>query len=249
MTESGWEDSTEGAPQGSPLSPLLSNVVLDELDKELEKRQMEFCRFADDCNIFVKSQKAADRVMESVSKFIEKKLKLVVNKEKSKVAKSNEVKFLGMTIVNATIAISKKAMDQAMTKIKELTPRGTSQTLDQTITKINQWYRGWSEYFSMTQYPAQLGNIEAHTRRRLRSRWVSQQKNRRTLYKQLVKRGVSRARAANTAYSHQKKWALSHTKAVEQALSNAWFREIGLFIRSREYRGHWFELKRWVKLT
>jgi len=153
--------TAEGSTQGSPLSPLLSNVVLDELDKALEKRQLEFCRFADDCNIFVKSRKAAERVMESISKFIEKKLKLVVNRDKSKVALSRQVKFLGMTIVNATIAISRKAMDCAMTKVKELTPRGTHQTMEQTISTINRWYMGWSSYFAMTQYPAQLSNIEA----------------------------------------------------------------------------------------
>jgi RNA-directed DNA polymerase len=102
--------SKEGAVQGGPLSPLLSNIVLDELDQELEKHGLEFCRFADDCNIFVKSQKAAERVMEKVSQFIEKKLKLKVNREKSQVAKSDQVKFLGFTVVNGTIAIAHKAL-------------------------------------------------------------------------------------------------------------------------------------------
>ncbi|MCP4902516.1 MAG: group II intron reverse transcriptase/maturase, partial [bacterium] len=128
--------STEGAVQGSPLSPLLSNIVLDELDKELERRGLEFCRFADDCNIFVKTPKAAERVMESVCRYIEKRLKLVVNQEKSQVACSDRVKFLGMTIVGKTIAISHKALQTAMAKVKELTPRGTHQKLEQTLEEI-----------------------------------------------------------------------------------------------------------------
>ena len=117
--------SEEGTPQGSPLSPLLSNVVLDELDKELERRGLEFCRFADDCNIFVRSPKAAERVMGSISKFIEGKLKLKINRDKSRVAHSRNVKFLGLTIIDGAIVISAQSMKRAMQKVKELTPRGT----------------------------------------------------------------------------------------------------------------------------
>ena len=123
----------EGAMQGSLLSPLLSNIVLDELDQELEKRSLEFCRFADDCNIFVKSQKAAERVMETISRFIEKKLKLKVNQDKSKVALSDQVKFLGFTVVNGTLAIAHKALQTAMAKVKALTPRGTHKTLETNL--------------------------------------------------------------------------------------------------------------------
>ena len=147
--------------QGGPLSPLLSNIVLDELDQELEKRGLEFCRFTDDCNIFVKSQKAAERVMDKVSQFIEKKLKLKVNREKSQVAKSNEVKFLGFTVVHGTIAIPHKALKTAMSEVKALTPRGTHQTLATTLDAINQWYVGWSNYYCLTYYPSQLKKIEA----------------------------------------------------------------------------------------
>jgi len=130
-------DSLEGSIQGSPLSSLLSNVVLDELDKELESRDLEFCRFADDCNIFVKSPK---------------------------VAKSNDVKFLGLTTVKGHIAISLKSMARAMQRVKELTPRGTHQKLETTMEEINRWYRGWSSYYSLTQFPAQFVEIEAHIR-------------------------------------------------------------------------------------
>lgn len=240
----------EGTTQGSPLSPLLSNLVLDELDKEIESRGLEFCRFADDCNIFVKTQRAAERVMNGISEFIEKKLKLVVNWEKSKVAESSLVKFLGMTIVNGKRAIARKSIRRAMDKVKELTPRGTSETLEDTIKQINSWYDGWSNYYSMTQYPSQLKVIEAHIRRRLRSRIVDQQKSRRHLFNKLRKRGVSWVKAAKTSFSNDRRWALSHTSAMERAYSNGWFIETkGLRIRSNEKREHWLDIKKWIRLV
>ncbi len=242
--------SEEGSVQGSPLSPLLSNIVLDELDKELENRGLEFCRFADDCNIFVASHKAAKRVMNSVSQFIECKLKLVVNKEKSQVAKSKDVKFLGLTIVRGRIAISLKSMARAMKKVKELTPRGTHQKLEATMAAINRWYRGWSSYYSLTQFPGQFVEIEAHIRRRLRSRIIDQQKSRRNLFNKLRKRGVSRKMAANAVFTNNKRWALSRSNAVERAYPNAYFvNELKQFIRSGENREHWFSLRRWSCLV
>lgn len=242
--------SKEGAMQGGPLSPLLSNIVLDELDKELEKRGLEFCRFADDCNIFVSSQKAAERVMEKVSQFIEKKLKLKVNQEKSQVAKSDKVKFLGFTVVNGTIAIAHKALQMAMSRIKALTPRGTHKTLEPTLDKINQWYVGWSNYYSLTNYPSQLHKIEAHIRRRIRSRLVSQQKKRQFLYRNLVKRGVPRKQASKAVFSNNKRWALSNARAVTRAYPNSWFINLkGQKIRSDRKLAHWFDVSQWICLT
>lgn len=242
--------STEGATQGSPLSPLLSNVVLDELDKELERRGFDFCRFADDANIFVRTPKAAERVMQSITKFIEKQLKLVVNKEKSKIALSKAVKFLGMTIIACTIAISAKSMARAMSKVKELTPRGTHLTMEETIKRINNWYIGWSGYYRMTQYPIQLAFVESHIRRRLRARIVCQQKSERSLFDKLISRGVSRSLAATTAYSNKKTWKQSHSRGVERAYPNKWFiEEMGLKIRSNEKHSHWFDLRTWIRLT
>jgi len=241
--------STEGAVQGSPLSPLLSNIVLDELDKELERRGLEFCRFADDCNIFVRTPKAAERVMASISGYIEKRLKLVVNQEKSQVARSDRVKFLGMTIVGDRLAISHKALQGAMAKVKELTPRGTHLTLEASIERINSWYVGWSGYFAMTSYPAQLKKIEAHIRRRLRSRLVDQQKSRRNLFRKLVKRGVPRPQAAKAVFSNKGRWALSHTFAVSRAYPVGWFvGELGQAIRSNRQLPHWFDVDRWIRL-
>jgi RNA-directed DNA polymerase len=242
--------SEEGAMQGGPLSPLLSNIVLDELDQELERRGLEFCRFADDCNIFVKSQKAAERVMEKVSQFIEKKLKLKVNQEKSQVALSDKVKFLGFTVVNGTIAIAHKALQTAMDKVKALTPRGTHKALEPTLDKINQWYVGWSNYYSLTNYPSQLHKIEAHIRRRLRSRLVSQQKRKQHLYRNLVKRGVPRKQASKTVFSNNKRWVLSNARAVTRAYPNSWFINLkGQEIRSDRKLAHWFEVSQWIRLA
>jgi hypothetical protein len=134
--------------------------------------------------------------------------------------------------------------------VKELTPRGTHQTLEKTIEQINSWYIGWAGYFSMTQYPAQLVKIEAHIRRRLRSRLVDQQKSKRNLFRKLVSRGVHRPLAATTVYSNRKRWALSKTRAVSIAYSNRWFiKEKGLAIRSDRNLDHWFKLGLWIRLT
>jgi group II intron reverse transcriptase/maturase len=242
--------SQEGAVQGGPLSPLLSNIVLDELDQELEQRGLEFCRFADDCNLFVKSPKAAERVMDTVCQFIEKKLKLKINRDKSKVARSDQVKFLGFTVAEGTIAIAHKALQTAMEKVKTLTPRGTCKTVETTLKEINQWYVGWANYFSLTQYPSQFRKIEAHVRRRLRARLVSQQKRRKHLCRTLVKRGTPRKQAANAAFSNRGRWALSNTSALTRAYPNHWFiHEKKQAIRSDRKLAHWFDVSQWICLA
>jgi len=151
------EKSRVGLPQGSPLSPLLSNIVLHELDVELERRGLHFVRYADDCNVFVSSQKAAERVLEKLTRFIEGKLKLKVNRTKSKTGLSSTVKFLGMTVLaGGMVAISAGAMTKAKAKVKELIPRSGKAPLEVQIEIVNQWYRGWAEYFAMGEYPSQL---------------------------------------------------------------------------------------------
>ena len=249
MSGEGVTIPKEGSVQGSPLSPLLSNVVLDELDKELESRGLDFCRYADDCNIFVKTERAGVRVMESIKKFIEKKLKLKVNEEKSQVAKSDRVKFLGMTIVEGLIAISKKAMKKAMEKLQELIPRKTCEPIEKTIAKFNSWYKGWGTYFGMGQLPSQLKAIEAHARRRCRARLLKQFKRTRHLYRQLKSRGATHQEAARTACSRRGPWHTSHTRGAERAYPNEWFKErCGLLVLSEERQEHWQPLEKWVKL-
>jgi RNA-directed DNA polymerase len=241
--------SSEGTVQGSPLSPLLSNIVLDELDKELERRKLEFCRFADDCNIFVKSVKAGERVLQSIAGFIENKLLLKVNWEKSKVAPSSKVKFLGMTIVNMSKAISKSSIDRAMTKVKSLTPRGTNLSIENSIKEINRWYVGWANYYKMTNYPGQLEKIEAHIRRRLRSRFIGEHKRRRFLAKKLIKMGVGRGLVNWTVFSHRGRWDLSRTTAMHKAYTNEWFSYHGFKAVSDQRLEHWFGIREWVKLA
>jgi RNA-directed DNA polymerase len=241
--------SEEGSVQGSPLSPLLSNVVLDELDKELEKRGLKFCRFADDCNIFARTQRQAERIMTSIKKFIEKKLKLKINEEKSKVGKSEKVKFLGMTIVNGMIAISKAAINKAMEKVKSLIPRGTHIPLHQAIQEVNTWYKGWASYFKMTQFPSQLKGIEAHVRRRFRARFVYQQKKKKHLLNLLVRRGIDKSEACKTVYSNNRTWSLSHTRALDKAFKIEWFRKKGQVIMSDLNLNHWQEIEKWVRLV
>jgi hypothetical protein len=188
--------------------------------------------------------------MKSVGHFIEGKMKLVVNRRKSKVALSKYVKFLGMTIIAGTIAISAVSMKRAMAKLKELTLRGTHLSLELAIDRINKWYIGWSEYYKMTQYPSQLKTIEAHVRRRLRSRLVGQQKRRRYLFKKLIKRGVRARLASKTVFSNKGRWALSNTYAVNCAYPNRWFiSEMNLRIRSEEQHSHWLSIKTVIKVT
>jgi len=236
------ESTLEGTTQGSPLSPLLSNIVLDEMDKELESRGLSFCRFADDCNIFVSSQKAADRVMVSVTKLLEKKMKLVVNQEKSKVDHCSNVKFLGMTIIAGVITltvISSLSMNRAMEKLKELIPQRSSQPIEKVIADYNQWYRGWSSYYEMTSKPQQFKKLESHARRRMRSRLIRNLKRPKYMVRFLKKNGAN-PRTLNRIYTcHKSWWALSHDRAFEKIYSNHWFQNQGMFIKSNESLEHW----------
>lgn len=228
-----------GSVQGSPLSPLLSNVVLDELDKELEKRGLEFCRFADDCNIFVNSEKAAQRVKSSITTFVEKKLKLVVNEEKTNVAKSRYVKFLGVTILTVGLCISTAAMSKAMDKVKELSPRGTHFPIEKSIERFNLWYRGWATYFEVTHFPSQFKRIEAHFRRRLRAQIIKDHKRRKYICRKFRKRGVRKLTAEKTAYSNNKAWAMSKMSASHVAWPNPFFKQMGMYTHSDKELKHW----------
>ncbi len=210
LPDGSFEASPCGSVQGSPLSPLLSNIVLDELDKELEKRGLSFVRWADDSNIFVRSEKAAHRVLESMGRFIRKRLRLEVNGEKSQAARTEQVKFLGMTIVKGRRAISRKSMKRAMEQVKALIPTNSPVPVQKTMERVNQWYRGWAQYHSMTQYPKQLRTVESHVRRRFRARIARQCKRPRTLYRRMIARGSRPATARRNAFSGKGPWWMSH---------------------------------------
>lgn len=239
--------SSAGATQGSPLSPLLSNIVLDELDKELEARGHSFCRYADDCNIFVTSEKAANRVLISVTNFIEKRMKLVVNKEKSKTGLSKFVKFLGMTIIAGTVAISEQSLARANERVRELTPRRTHIPLEHQIKRINSWYQGWVGYYQMTEYPSQLRRIEAHIRRRLRAQLIRNQKRQRHLYRKFISMGIQKKTANKAVYSNKGVWAQSITYAANNAWNNRWFSQQGLITYAEKELPHWMNISTLAK--
>ena len=237
----------EGTPQGSPLSPLLSNIVLDELDQELEKRGLSFCRYADDAKIYVGSRKAGERVMRSISTFIEKRLKLVVNQAKSKVGRAKEIVFLGFVITKDSISISKKSLKRAISKSKELIKRRSHVPLEAQIARCNMWYQGWSNYYKLTHYPSQLKTIEAHIRRRFRLQFTCNQKRRRHLVKRYLKQGVSKRTAYKCAYNNKGSWSLSASGAASVAWPNSWFKAQGLSTAVDKKLPHWRALSDWIK--
>jgi RNA-directed DNA polymerase len=220
----------EGTPQGGPLSPLLSNLVLDDLDKELSRRGHRFCRYADDCNIYVRSRRAGERVMASVARFLTKKLRLKVNETKSAVALPEERKFLGFSISNdgSERRIAPKALNAFKTRVRDMTRRTRGLSLIQIIEELTPYLIGWRSYFGFCQTPRVLTNLEAWIRRRLRSYLWRQWKNAQNRFKELRRRGVPKFNAAVAASSPTGFWRMSSHPAVQQALRNHAFEELGL---------------------
>jgi RNA-directed DNA polymerase len=220
----------EGTPQGGPLSPLLSNLVLDELDKELARRGHHFCRYADDCNIYVRSRRAGERVMASVSRFLTQKLRLKVNEAKSAVAQPEERKFLGFSISNdgSERRIAPNALDKFKTHVRAMTRRTRGISLPQLIEDLTPYLIGWRGYFSFCQTPRVLTNLEAWIRRRLRSYLWRQWQNGPNRFKELRRRGVPKFNAAVAAGSPTGFWRMSGHPAVQQALRNHYFDSLGL---------------------
>jgi RNA-directed DNA polymerase len=222
--------SVEGTPQGGPLSPLLSNIVLDELDRELEGRGHRFVRYADDCNIYVRSQRAGQRVMESVKNFITRRLKLKVNESKSAVARPQERKFLGFSVTDTEIRrlIAPKAIERFKERIREITGYAKGTSFDQMMAKLTPYMRGWRGYFGFCQTPEALIQLTCWVRRRLRAALWRQWKTSRRRRAMLLRLGVRRQLAASTAASSRGPWPLSSTYALCIGLSNDYFRDRGL---------------------
>jgi RNA-directed DNA polymerase len=223
--------TVEGTPQGGPLSPLLSNLVLDELDRELEARGHRFVRYADDCNIYVRSERAGQRVMESVKRFITTKLKLQVNESKSAVAKPQQRKFLGFSFTSGRELkrkIAPRAIVRFKERVREITLRAKGQSMKQTIEELAQYVRGWRGYFGFCETPAVLQGLDSWVRRRVRCAFWQQWKTGRKRFAELVQRGVRRRLAADTAGAHCGPWHVSQSPALDQALSNAYLASIGL---------------------
>jgi RNA-directed DNA polymerase len=232
VMEEGWVSPVdEGTPQGGPLSPLLSNRVLDELDQELERRGHRFVRYADDCNIYVGSERAGQRVMESVTRFITHRLKLKVNQAKSAVARPGQRKFLGFSFTGEREPrrrIAPKAIARFKERIREQTRRTRGTSLAQMVKQIVTYLRGWLGYFGDCQTPSVLQRLETWLRRRLRSVVWKQWKRGRTRFRELRKRGVSKDLAAQTAGSPHGPWRIANSPALNIALSNAYFAGLGL---------------------
>ena len=220
----------EGTPQGGPLSPLLSNLVLDDLDKELTRRGHRFCRYADDCNIYVRSRRAGERVMASVSRFLTDKLRLKVNEAKSAVARPEERKFLGFSISNdgSERRIAPKALDKFKERIREMTSRTRGLGLPQIIAELTPYLIGWRGYFGFCQTPRVLTNLEARIRRRLRLYLWRQWRTGQNRFTELRRRGVDKFRAAGAAGSPTGLWRMSGHPALQQALRNEYFDSLGL---------------------
>jgi RNA-directed DNA polymerase len=232
VMEGGLASPTEeGTPQGGPLSPLLSNLMLDVLDQELEKRGHRFVRYADDCNIYVRSRRAGERVMASIEEFLAKRLKLKVNKAKSAVAKSSVRKFLGFSFTSRRQPkrrIAPQAIDRFKAKVRELTRRTRGQSLAQIVKELSVYLRGWRGYFGFCQTPSILRKLDEWTRRRLRAIVWKQWKRGRTRYAELRRCGVGRDLAAQTAGSPCGPWRISHSPALPIALPIAHFGSLGL---------------------
>ena len=231
MVEGVVIDRDEGTPQGGPLSPLLSNIMLDDLDKELEQRGHKFVRYADDCNIYVKTQRAGERVMESVKTFLEKKLKLKVNPKKSKVDRASRVKFLGFSFFKrkgeVLIRVANRSRERFCEKLRRLTKRTRSGKLEEVIQEINRYTMGWIGYYRLANTPSVYENLDSWIRRRLRQMVWKRWKRGTTRYRELVKLGVPRERAGLGAVG-KSPWHMAKSPVVNEALSNAYFCHSGL---------------------
>jgi len=223
----------KGTPQGSPLSPLLSNIVLDELDKELERRGHSFCRYADDCNIYVRSRKAAERVMESITDFVEKKLKLKVNREKSAVAKPSQRKFLGYSFIGGKkpkIRVPSETVKRFKTKIKQLFRMARGRNVRKFIKEdLTPSIRGWINYYKLTETKQFAEELDGWIRHKLRNIIWRQWKRPRTRYKKLQKLGLKEERARASAFNGRGAWWNSGASHMNQCFKKKDFDKIGLF--------------------
>jgi group II intron reverse transcriptase/maturase len=237
----------EGVPQGGPLSPLLSNIVLTELDVELGRRGYRFVRYADDCNVYVRSERAGKRVMASLVRFIERRLRLKVNASKSAVARPETRHFLGYRLApqadgSVEILLSERSEKRLRERIRGLVPRSCGRSLSSVIASINAYLRGWSGHFGVCTpgIKTVVRNTDAHVRRRLRALVLRHWKRKRTIARRLIRLGVKPKTAWRRIYAGRKSWwALSHDPAVDRGLCNAYFAKQGLESLAERFEAIW----------
>jgi len=217
-----------GTPQGGPLSPLLANILLDDLDKELERRGQWFVRYADDLLILVKTPRAGERVMASVTRFLTRKLKLVVNEHKSRVAKINDCVFLGFTFRGTKLRWSERAFEDFRHQIRKLTGRSWGVSMDYRFHKLAQYVRGWMGYFGISDYYRPIPELDQWLRRRVRMCYWKQWRYVRTKVRNLLALGTSKRQAIMTGLSSKSYWHLSRTLATQTGMTNDWLKSQGL---------------------
>ncbi len=231
--------SEEGTPQGGPLSPLLSNIMLDQLDKELEKRGHRFCRYADDCNIYVKSKRSADRVIAGVSKFIEEKLKLKVNKSKSAVGSPKQRKFLGFSFYQnkqvVAVRIHEKSLIRIKAKVKKLTSRSNAMSMEERVRKLSSLIIGWTSYFSLAHMKRHCQKLDEWMRRRLRMCHWKDWKKIKTKFENLKRLGIDPQKAWEHANTRKSYWRTAISPILSTTLTNAYFESIKLTTFSQAF--------------
>lgn len=231
--------SDEGTPQGGPLSPLLANIVLDDLDKELEERGHKFCRYADDINIFVKTKRAGQRVMKSITNFLEIRLRLKVNKEKSAVDRPSKRKFLGFTFYKASkgydIRIHDKSVKRFKDKIKYVTSRSYSISIDERIRKLNQITTGWVNYYHIARAKGIMQKLDEWTRRRLRMCIWKQWKKPKTKIKNLISFGIQKCKAYEWGNTRKGYWRIANSPILSRTLTNKYFDKLSYKSLSARY--------------
>ena len=221
------EKTTKGCPQGSPLSPMLSNIVLNNLDHELEKRELKYCRWADDFLIMVKSERAAGRVMRGTIRYLESELNLPINLEKSEVAKVKDVAFLGFQILRGKIRISQKAREKFKTKVRVLTRRNNPLSMHQVIQSLNEYLRGWVAYFRVQEFKQILRDLDSWIRSRLRSMQLKKWKRPKVFQRMMIRSGYTPGEAQRI-WVKMNKWQSVNRKEVRFVMNLQWFRRQGL---------------------
>lgn len=239
MEKGVFEKSHEGTPQGGPLSPLLSNIMLDELDKELERRGHRFCRYADDSNIYVRSKRSAERVMSGISKFIEGELKLKVNEAKSEVGSPKQRKFLGFSFYQkkkeVAVRIHEKSLTRIKDKVRKLTSRSNAMSMEKRIAKLSNLITGWTSYFRLADMKRHCQELDEWMRRRLRMCHWKDWKKTSAKYNNLVKLGIEKGKAWEFANTRKGYWRTAHSPILHSTLTNAYFENMHLKTFSQAY--------------